>query len=250
MEHKYYSLRKIRESLKEKFKETTVSLKTIQIILKDSGYIYGMPPLRFPLSEEHKKRRYNYAIKHRLIDWTKVDFTDEVSIWRIKRQHRWYDKNDVYDNDLQFKHESKRNAWGMISYDTKKLFVFTDNMNADIYVTILRNNYLPIYNDTNHMIYDNDPKHTSNKAKKFLSDNKIKCIDFPPYSPDLNPIENIWGQLKHEYTTSEVYKQMSFDDAIYKIWDSIDQQTIKNTIDKVKTNIELVIKNKGGYISK
>ena len=38
--------------------------------------------------------------------------------------------------------------------------------------------------------------HTSNESRAWLHSNGIDCINFPPYSPDLNPIENLWADLK------------------------------------------------------
>ena len=43
---------------------------------------------------------------------------------------------------------------------------------------------------------DNDPKHTSKVVAKWLKDNKVKVLEWPPQSPDFNPIENLCAELK------------------------------------------------------
>ena len=43
---------------------------------------------------------------------------------------------------------------------------------------------------------DNDPKHTSKVLAKWLEDNKVKLLEWPTQSPDLNPIENVLADLK------------------------------------------------------
>lgn len=43
---------------------------------------------------------------------------------------------------------------------------------------------------------DNVPIYISNKLKAWFADNSIKLLDWPPYSLDLNPIENLWFLFK------------------------------------------------------
>jgi hypothetical protein len=45
-------------------------------------------------------------------------------------------------------------------------------------------------------IQDNTPIYTARAVKEFFVDNAIDVIKWPPYSPNLNPLENLWNPLK------------------------------------------------------
>lgn len=80
-------------------------------------------------------------------------------------------------------------------------------MDADMYVNILSQTLLPflheVYPEGARFMQDNYPKHTSRRAVKFFDDNDINWWRTPPESPDLNPIENMWHELK-EHLRREV----------------------------------------------
>ncbi len=42
------------------------------------------------------------------------------------------------------------------------------------------------------------PAHTDKSTKSWLNDHSVGLLDWPANSPDLNPIENIWGVVKRK----------------------------------------------------
>ena len=64
---------------------------------------------------------------------------------------------------------------------------------------------------------DNDKKHTCRLALDFYN-NKIEKLDWPSYTPYLNPIENLWSIIKQKLEKEDIWKKSEL---IEKNWESM-----------------------------
>ena len=81
------------------------------------------------------------------------------------------------------------------------MLIFDGIMDAEFYILeILTNRLLPFiksaYPHGHRFQQDNDPRHASRLNRTFMEENEINWWKTPPESPDLNPIELLWHELK------------------------------------------------------
>ena len=99
------------------------------------------------------------------------------------------------------------------------------------------------------MMHDNAPAHVSELVTEYLERKGIEFIDWPPYSPDLNPIENIWHWMKHvletEYPVCNSAEEI--EERFFQIWQKITPEMCANYCAHYERRLEAVIKARGGY---
>ena len=100
--------------------------------------------------------------------------------------------------------------------------------------------------------HDNDPKHTSKVAQKYLRNANIVFLDWPSQSPDLNPIEHLWNIVKNKL--DNLPQRPSSLDNLFEVakreWGNLSVESLQTLIDSMPDRIQAVIKAKGHCISR
>lgn len=233
-----------------KDKNINLSTATIKKRLKENDFIYGEVIEKPLLTINHKQLRLKWAIEYYNTDWTTIKFSDETMIRKQFKNKQWMHKDNktivrVVKYPMQFL------VWGSFHYGgVGDICIFKGIMDADRYINILEDHLLPTNTNEYSFQFDNDPKHKSTKALSFLFEKNIKCISWwPPNSPDLNPIENLWKCIKDKLKKEKISTTEEFKNKIEDIWINIPYKIIYNLINSMPNRIDQVIKNNGDYIN-
>jgi len=240
---------------------TKISRQTLQRTLHKGG-LHGRRPRKTPLLHpRHRKARLAFAKAHLDKDpsfWSSVLWSDETKmelfghrdvafVWR-KKGEAYNPKNTV----PTVKHGGGSiMLWGCFSASGPGNLVKVDGiMKKEQYIKILEENIKQSAEKLHlgeHWTYqqDNDPKHTAKSVKKWFRDNDVDVLEWPSQSPDLNPIENLWRELKTGVMARKPSNLKDLETFAKEEWAKIPVETCKNLVSKYKNRLEAVITNRG-----
>ena len=251
----------------QQIKSTPVSAQTVCCALKKLG-MRAVAKVKKPLLKPHHiKARMEFAEKHldwTVEDWKRVIWSDETKINRLGsdgRQWAWKKQGERLSSRLvqptvKFGGGSLMfwgcMSWEGVGYGTR----IEGRMNADLYVSILEDELQQSIDwfkkKCSEVIFqqDNDSKHTSFKAREWFQNHDMEVMEWPAQSPDLNPIENLWQQLKQRLSSYENPPNgiLELWERVEKEWEGIDATVCQRLIEGMPKRVMEVYRAKGGYI--
>ncbi|KAK3562843.1 hypothetical protein QTP86_010750 [Hemibagrus guttatus] len=256
------------------FKELQASLASVKASVHDSTIrkrlgkngLHGRVPRRKPLlSKKNIKARLSFARKH-LDDpqdfWENTLWTDETKIELLGRSvshYVWRKSNTAFQIKIIIPTVKYGGGSVMVcgcfaASGPGRLAVINGTMNSAVYQKILKENVRSSVCDlklkqTWVLQQDNDPKHTSKSTSEWLKKNKMKTLEWPSQSPDLNPIEMLWHDLKkvvHAQKPSNVAELQHF---CKDEWAKIPPQRCNRLVASYGKRLIAVVAAKGGPTS-
>lgn len=240
-----------------------VSARTVRRRLQEQEFKNKFAVRRPWISKRNRVKRLQFAKKHAdnpIAFWKRVLWSDEskFEIFGTKQRSRVWVKpgEDLLDKNIKktVKHGGGNiMVWGCFAWSgVGELAQIDGIMNADKYIDILSENLEPSVLKIgleNGFLFqqDNDPKHTARKTQKFFRGSRIKVLEWPPQSPDLNPIENLWSILDAKLDKSNVTNKYRLFEALQMAWESIDQSYLQNLVESMPRRLGAVIRANGGH---
>ena len=130
-----------------------------------------------------------------------------------------------------------------------------DGYSARSYMWILEQVIPEFYDPHTPFMQDNAPIHRARVLQEWFERNGVWVIEWPPYSPDLNPIENLWAILKARVFERHPYlgpghsakDLQELIEAVQETWESIEDEVLENLADSMDRRIQAIITAEGWY---
>lgn len=260
-------LQELEKNFKEFPNEELPSVMTLYRMVHKEGQFKSVKQLiKPPLTKENMLKRLEYAqswfVDGKFVD-RNVIWTDEVMVKSHPENHRQWVlvRGDALKDEYPVRTKLHMGGnsvmfWGCISKNrTGQLVSLQGHVNAESYLETLKNNIYTEYKAATKkgkrwvVMQDNAPSHTAKVVTAEIERLKIPMMKWPPYSPDLNPIENIWAWMKHNlhhrYETCRSAE--AIEEVFFEIWNSITPELCQKFAGNYEKRLLAVIAAKGGH---
>lgn len=254
------------QQLLREYGEAAVTTRTVRRIFKRSGLVARVKRRKPLLLERHRQARLSFAKKYAKwgpADWRRVIFSDE-SQFRVFgsewRRYRWRKRGaplSAADVQPTVRHGGGSiMVWGCLtSKGVGNLCRIHGGLDAELYCRILEEDWkgtLGYYRLRRTRVmfqHDNDPKHTAKRTKRWLEDNRIRVLGWPAQSPDLNPMEHLWEEVKRRLRSLSEKPRSNNElwDRLQDVWNGIEPSVCTKLIDSMPARIQAVLDARGGY---
>lgn len=252
-------------------RRTSVSVSTIRRRLREKKIAAYRPAKGPQLSAQHRRDRLQFARDHldwSLDQWRNVLFSDEtrVTLFCNDGRRRVYRRRGERFAQACFEESVAYGGgscmfWGGISIDGKTELVCVSrsgggrgqgSLTASRYITeILEEHVVPyagFVGDGFMLMHDNARCHTAIIVRDYLQEVEIPVMQWPARSPDLNPIEHLWDEVKRRVRAREPAPTtlQELETACITEWENIPQESVVTLVRSMKDRMEAVIKARGG----
>ena len=242
-----------------------VSPRTVDRRLQEAGLFGRVARHKRDYTPAQVQKRFAFAdgYKHWTVDqWSKVLFSDEKCFYGKGFCGQTWVRREIGtalepENCVsKTAHPVKVNVWACFCAGGQGyMYIYNENLDAALMKRILDENLVPsahLHFASNppeqwFLLHDNDKKFHSLLVQELLHRKGVSCLDFPSYSPDLNPIENLWATLAREVEKTQCDSIEELQDTIEKAWKETDKEHMRKLVASMPTRCAAVINANGWH---
>ena len=247
-----------------------ISADTVRRRLQERDLVCRRPARGPRLSPQHRQNRLQWAqarINWRHQQWGQILFTDEcrfcvsradgrVRVWR-RRGTRYADGNVL---EMDPWGGPNIMVWGAIGLQQKLDLVLFQNVGqgrghgitAQVYINqVLQPRIVPFFHTHPNFVLqqDNARPHVARVTRDFLQQNRVRTLPWPAYSPDLNPIEHLWDEVKRRINRRRpapiTAAQLAI--AVEEEWRNLPMAVINRLVHSMYRRCAAVVVAQGGH---
>ena len=253
------SLRKTSRSFRTQ-KGDNISPSTIRRTLRRAKLFPHRRRKVTALTDGQKNRRVAFAQKYRRFDWTKCAFWDETvftlfSTPNLKNDITWDAKGVAYNYEKQAHPKTFCFGAAITVNGPTRIVPYRSTIDQDSYVAMVRK----VVPDLNNLmkgvdwtfVQDGARPHTARRTLKTLTEelpHLFPASDWPPNSPDDNPIENVFGYLDSQIGPKSFTTPEALERGIRNAWKKLTPEYCRKCIEAIPSRLKQIIATKGEYV--
>lgn len=232
-----------------------VGASTIRRLLFNYG-LKGRVARKKPfVSQINRKKRLKFATEHRhwtTEQWSSVLWSDEKKFNKRGSDGRVYIRRSTTEEFLPCCTQGTVKggggsimAWACFSAKGPgPLIKLVGNVDRHAYIDLLDTIVKP-YMEEEVFQQDNAPIHKARDVTAYFEQNGMTVMEWPPQSPDLNPIENLWTCVDAAVKENKPKNLLELEVVVKEAWSDIPVAKCQKLIASMKTRCRDVIKNLG-----
>ena len=250
------------------FEAWGVSQHVIRRALQRRGYTRRLALAKPPLTQDCMDLRLEWAKLHinwEPWQWWRILWSDETWVTGGRHRRKWVTRKvgEELDPTCVIDKVPKRRGWmfwACFSGVTKGPSLFWEkewkSINKERYcerIVPLIHGWVTL-NPHLQFMQDGAAAHGAGFTLSELQERGITPIYWPPFSPDLNPIEQVWNRMKDyieaHYPDLPGGRQCSYDELrsiVQEAWESITPKDLGDIIATMKDRCQAVIDARGGH---
>lgn len=231
---------------------SSISKSTVFRSLQSSGIQKKLAKIIPKITPEQEKKRLEFCRIWKDFDFSDVWLSDECIFQLYRNKIKLWSSNGKRPQKGFPKFSPKVMVWGALSFKSFYLEIIENGtINSRKYCNIIQN-FVPHANALfpNGWILEQDgaTPHTSHETRNFFMDNFLQILQWPPNSPEINPIENVWTVLK---AFVEKKNPQSKHELIQYIQESQHEITIslrRNLMSSISRRLAACFENRGRFL--